>query len=238
MVALNCGENRIVALQASRGVAPQTGAAASPFKPQNYCDNEPISVIFAALDCAHSALQSCPHKWKSYVIVGWDAKCEKAVQVTKSWAKRFRRHLSWRFGTNLTGAWPFKLQSYCDNEPISIIFTTLKCAYFVLQLELDRWKSNVIADWCARCEVNVPCWNVLRWSWRMPRLGTKIKYWLDLSALRNTKAGLVRILPGRSPALSDFTGHFFIGSVLSAKEHPNLIDKKFHGMRSLFLFLL
>ena len=38
-------------------------------------------------------------------------------------------------------------------------------------------------------------------------------YWLNLSALRNTDAGLVRILPDRSPARSEFTGYFIIGRV-------------------------
>ena len=218
MIALNCDENRIVVLQTSREIASQTDTfliATSSFKFQNYCDNESIFVIFAALICAHSALQFYSHNWKSYVIVDWDAKCEKVVQITKSWAKRFRRHFCLRFDTNLTEAWFFKSQNYYDNESISVIFATLNCAYSVLQFELNNWKSYVIFDWCASCETTVRTlafrmsfddWTKRIW-WSIA-LKTWIKYWLNLSTLRNTDAELIRILFDRSLALSDFIEHF------------------------------
>ena len=221
MIALNCDENRIVVLQTSRKIVSQTNTfliATSFFKFQNYCDNESIFVIFATLNCVYFALQFCLHISKSYVIVDWNARCEKAVQITKNWTKRFRKqfrkHLNWRFDTNLTTSSFFKLQNYCDNESIFIIFTTLKCVYFVLQFELNRWKSYVIVDWCAKCEIIARFRNVLKWFWRMFRLKTWIKYWLNLSTLNNTNAKLIKIFLDRSFALNDFNEHFFIECVL------------------------
>ena len=64
--------------------------------------------------------------------------------------------------TNLTATQSFKSQNYCDNESISTILEALKCTHFDLQFWLDKWKSYVIVDWCARCEtiVQTHCTNV------------------------------------------------------------------------------
>ena len=56
---------------------------------------------------------------------------------------------------NTFSAWSFKLQNYCDNESISVIFATLNSAHSTLQCWLDEWKSYVILDWSARCETTV-----------------------------------------------------------------------------------
>ena len=111
--------------------------------------------------------------------------------------------------------------SYRDNEPIFAIFTALKCAHSALQLRLDRWKWYVIVDWCASCETTVRTLasklSFDDWAkriWWPTALRTWIKYWLNLSTLRNTDAELIMILPDRSFALSDFNEYFFIGSVL------------------------
>ena len=76
-------------------------------------------------------------------------------------AKSQRRNIR-RTNTNLKATQSFKSQNYCDNESISIILEALKCAHFVLQFWLDKWKSYVIVDWCARCETIVQitkCWS-------------------------------------------------------------------------------
>ena len=212
---MSCDENRIIALQTLRESWVGTNLTATQsFKAQNYCDNESIFVILDALKCARSVLQSWLDKWKSYVIVDWSARREATVQIRKSWAKSLRRHLNWRSDTNLTATKSSRSHNYFDNESISFIFTALKCAHSALQLWLNKWESYVVADWCAWCEVIARYWNVLRWSWRMFRLRTKIKYWLNLSTLTNTNAELIRILPGRSSALSEYTEHFFIDCVL------------------------
>ena len=212
---MNCDENRIIALQTLRENWIDTNLTTTQsFKTQNYCDNESIFVIFDALKCARSVLQSWLNKWKSYVIVDWNAKCETTVQIKKNWAKSFRKHVNWRFDTNLTTTKSSKSHNYCDNESIFFIFTALKCAHFVLQFRLNMWKSYVIADWCAICAIIARCWNVLKWSWRMFRLKTKIKYWLNLSTLNNEILVLIRIFSDRSLASSEFTEHFFIENVL------------------------
>ena len=198
----------------SRGHLSGHSAAVKSWKPQNYCDNEPISIILEALECAHSVLQFWLDEWNSYEVAGWCARCETTVQATKSWAEHFRRHLNWWPGTNLAAVWSSKLQNYCDNESISVILAALDCAHSVVQLCLDRWKLYEVVDCGARCVVIARCWSVLRWSWHMPRLGTRILNWWELSALRNTNAGLARILSGRSLASSEYTGYFFIGCVL------------------------
>ena len=149
-------------------------ATMKSWKSQNYCDNERISIIFEALKCAHSVLQFWLDEWKSYEIVEWCARCETTVQITKSWTTHFRKHLNWRFDTNLTTIWSFKFQNYCDNESISVILAALNCAHSVVQLCLDRWKLYEIVDCDAKCIVIARCWNVLRWSWHMFRLRTWI----------------------------------------------------------------
>ena len=149
------------------------------------------------------------------MIVDWDAKCEVIVQTTKRRAESFRKHLNWRSDTNLTATKFSNFQNYCDNESILIIFTELECADSALQFWLVSCKSYVILDWCVRCEIIARRWSVLKWSWRMSRLRTWIKYWLNLSTLSNEILVLIRILSGRSFALSEYTGHFFIDCVLS-----------------------
>ena len=57
--------------------------------------------------------------------------------------------------TNLTTTQSFKFQNYCDNESISTILEALKCIHSDLQFWLNKWKSYVIVDWCARCETTV-----------------------------------------------------------------------------------
>ena len=145
------------------------------------------------------------------MIVDWCANCEAIVQTTKNWTKFFRKHLNWRFDTNLTTTKFSQFQNYCDNESIFVIFTILKCAHFALQYKLFKWKSYVIVNCDAKCAIIERCWNVLKWSWHMSRLKTRIMYWLNLSALRNTNAELIRMLSDRSLALSEFTEYFIIG---------------------------
>ena len=63
--------------------------------------------------------------------------------------------------TNSTATQSFKSQNYCDNESISTILETLKYTHCDLQFWLDKWKSNVIVDWCARCKTIVQTWQTL-----------------------------------------------------------------------------
>ena len=132
------------------------------WKSQNYCDNESISIIFEALKCVHSILQFWLNEWKLYEIAEWYARCETTVQITKNWTKHFRKHLNWRFDTNLTTIWFLKFQNYCDNKTISVILATLNCVYFVVQFCLNKWKLYEIVDCHARCIIIAHCWNVLR----------------------------------------------------------------------------
>ena len=111
--------------------------------------------------------------------------------------------------------------SYRDNESIFAIFTALKCAHSALQFRLDKWKWYVVVDWCASCEMTVRTLvsklSFDDWAkrvWWSTALRTWIKYWLNLSTLRNTDAELIMILSDRSFALSDFNEYFFIESVL------------------------
>ena len=68
-------------------------------KRQIYCDNESISIIFAALKCADSVLQSWMNTWKSYVIVVWCAKCEVIANYWNvlRWSWRMFRLKTWIF---------------------------------------------------------------------------------------------------------------------------------------------
>ena len=79
----------------------------------------------------------------------------------------------------------------------------------------------MIVDWCANCETTVRIFAFRMsfddWTkriWWSIALRTWIKYWLNLSTLRNTDAELIRILSDRSFALSDFNEYFFIDCVL------------------------
>ena len=66
-------------------------------KRQNYCDNESISIIFAALKCADSVLQLWLNTWKSYVIVAWCARCEVIADYWSvlRWSWRMPRLETW-----------------------------------------------------------------------------------------------------------------------------------------------
>ena len=168
------------------------------------------------MKCVRSDLQFWLIKWKSYVIDDWCASCEATVRTTKSWAKFFRNHFSWRFDTNLIMKFS-KFQNYCDNESISVILATLKCIHSALQFWLNKWKSYMIVDWCARFEAIV---RILAfkmsfddWTkrvWWFIALKTWILNWWKLSNLKNTNAKLIRILPDRSFASSEFTEYFII----------------------------
>ena len=116
----------------------------------------------------------------------------------------------------------YTFHNYRDNESIFVIFTALKCAHSVLQFRLNKWKWYVIVDWCANCEITVRIFafklSFDDWTkkiWWFIALKTWIKYWLNLSTLRNTNAKLIMIFLDRSFALSDFNEYFFIESVLS-----------------------
>ena len=145
---------------------------------------------------------------------------QNAKQLYKHWWKlnetfsQTFSQTSQLFDTNLTTTWFFKSQNYCDNERIFVIFIALKCVDFVLQYWIIKWKSYVIVDWCARCEIIATCWNISKWFWRMFRLKIWIFNWLKLSTLRNTNAKLIKFFFDRSFALCEFTEHFFIKSVL------------------------
>ena len=66
-------------------------------KRQNYCDNESISIIFAALKCVDSVLQLWLNTWKSYVIVVWCARCEVIANYWSvlKWSWRMFRLRIW-----------------------------------------------------------------------------------------------------------------------------------------------
>ena len=72
--------------------------------------------------------------------------------------KHFRKHINWLFDTCLTKTKFSKRQNYCDNERIFVIFVTLKCVYFVLQLKLNK-KYYYMCNLWLRCNVCNNCTN-------------------------------------------------------------------------------
>ena len=109
--------------------------------------------------------------------------------------------------------------NYCDNESISIVFALLNCAHFAVQFWLYRWKLYMIVtivDWCASCETTVQtlalkmCFD--DWTkkiWWFFSLETWIKYWLNLSTLKNETFVLIRNFFDRSFAFKRIYWIFF-----------------------------
>ena len=58
---------------------PQAFRGQNIYTPHNYCDSEPIFVVFDALECARSTLQCDLNELKIYVIDVWYARCEATV---------------------------------------------------------------------------------------------------------------------------------------------------------------
>ena len=68
----------------------------------------------------------------------------------------------------------------------------------------------------AKCEVRSNCTGVESCDvyFYVPFLITWIMFWLELSALEYAWLSLAMIISGPSPASSEFTAYFIIGSVL------------------------
>ena len=107
------------------------------------------------MKCVHFDLQFELNEWKSYEIVDWIAKCETIVHsITKIERNNFA-NISIDDRTHLTTTKFSKIQNYCDNESIFVIFAKLKCANSALQYWSNKWKLYVIVDWYAKCAANV-----------------------------------------------------------------------------------